>query len=53
MVVEFAEIDKQGLRTPMPLWAERNRETIPWVGKEYDRIKKGQFATYEADIPPV
>lgn len=53
MVVEFSEIAKDGLRTPMPLWAERNRETIPWVGKEYDRIKKGEFATYEADIPPV
>ena len=24
VVVEFAELDKQGLRTPIPLWMERN-----------------------------
>jgi len=33
-VVEFQELDKQGLRTPIPLWMERNKETIGWVGEE-------------------
>ena len=53
MVVEFAEIDKDGLRTPIPLWMDRNAETIPWVGKERERLKRGELATTEADIPPV
>lgn len=53
MVVEFHEIDKQGLRTPIPLWMERNAATIPWVGKELDRVRKGQLATSAADIPDV
>jgi NADH-quinone oxidoreductase subunit I len=50
MIVEFAEIDKQGLRTPIPLWMERNQE-IPWVKSEFDRVKRGELATLEADIP--
>ena len=53
VVVEFAEIDKQNLRTPIPLWMERNKEKIPWVKDEYDRIKSGKLATTAADIPVV
>jgi NADH-quinone oxidoreductase subunit I len=53
VVVEFTELDKQGLRTPLPLWLERNREEIPWVKEEYDRIKSGKLATTAADIPNV
>jgi NADH-quinone oxidoreductase subunit I len=53
MVVEFAELDKQNLRTPIPLWLERNADTIPWVKEEYDRVKAGKLATTAADIPDV
>ncbi|MEX0775650.1 MAG: NADH-quinone oxidoreductase subunit I [Phycisphaeraceae bacterium] len=53
MVVEFTELDKEGLRTPIPLWVERNAEKIPWVAKERDRLKAGELATTEADIKPV
>ena len=53
VVVEFAELDKQGLRTPLPLWMERNKEKIPWVKEEYDRVKSGTLATTAADIPTV
>ena len=53
MVVEFAEIDKEGLRTPIPLWMERNAGQIEWVAKEKDRITKGELATSAADIPEV
>jgi NADH-quinone oxidoreductase subunit I len=53
VVVEFAEIDKQNLRTPIPLWMERNKEKIPWVKGEYERIKAGKLATTAADIPDV
>ena len=53
MVVEFSELDKQGLRTPIPLWMERNAATIPWVAKEKDRLEKGELATTAADIPPM
>src|SRR5947209_12484511 len=45
VVVEFAEIDKQNLRTPIPLWLERNKDKIPWVKEEYDRVKSGKLAT--------
>ena len=51
MVVEFHEIDKKGLRTPVPLWMERNASTIPWVAKEKERLEKGELATTDADIP--
>ena len=51
-VVEFTELDKVGQRTPLPLWMDRNREQIPWVKEEYDRIKSGKLATTAADIPP-
>lgn len=53
MVVEFAEIDKKGLRTPIPLWMERNAPTIPWVAKEKERLEKGELATKAADIRPL
>ncbi|MBI1337818.1 MAG: 4Fe-4S dicluster domain-containing protein [Phycisphaera sp.] len=51
MIVEFAEIDKKGLRTPIPLWVERNAGTIEWVAKEKERLEKGELATTAADIP--
>jgi NADH-quinone oxidoreductase subunit I len=51
VVVEFAQLDKQGLRTPIPLWMERNAEKIPWVKEEYDRVKGGKLATTAGDIP--
>ena len=44
-IYEFAEIDKQNLRTPIPLWMERNKGKIPWVNEEYERIKAGKLAT--------
>ena len=53
MIVEFAEIDKKGLRTPIPLWVERNAPNIPWVAAEKKRIESGELATKEANIPPV
>jgi formate hydrogenlyase subunit 6/NADH:ubiquinone oxidoreductase subunit I len=51
MVVEFHEIDKQGLRTPIPLWMHRNAAKIPWVAAEKERLEKGELATKAADIP--
>jgi NADH-quinone oxidoreductase subunit I len=53
VVVEFAELAKQNLRTPVPLWMERNAESIPWVKEELDRVKAGKPATTAADIPVV
>src|SRR4051794_37726752 len=53
VVVEFAEIDKQGLRTPFPLWMERKAERIPWVKEEYERVKAGTLAPTAGDIPVV
>jgi NADH-quinone oxidoreductase subunit I len=53
VVVEFADLDKKGLRTPIPLWLEKNAERIPWVGKELERVKSGTLATRAADIPKV
>jgi NADH-quinone oxidoreductase subunit I len=52
-VVEFAELDKLNQRTPIPLWMERNKDTIGWVKEEYTRVKSGTLATRAADIPPV
>lgn len=51
VVVEFAELAKQGLLTPIPLWMERNAAKMPWVQAEMDRIKSGTSATHAADIP--
>lgn len=53
VVVEFADLDKQGLRTPIPLWMDRNAEQIPWVKEEYERVKAGKLATNAADIPNI
>jgi NADH-quinone oxidoreductase subunit I len=53
VVVEFADLDKQNLRTPIPLWMERNEQKIPWVKEEYERVKAGKLATTAADIPDV
>ena len=53
VVVEFADLDKKGQRTPIPLWMERNAATIPWVKEEYERVKAGKLATTAADIPSV
>ena len=53
MVVEFSQIDQKGLRTPIPLWMDRNAANIPWVAQEKERLEKGELATKEADIPAV
>ena len=53
VVVEFADLDKKGLHTPVPLWMERNEGKIPWVKDEYERVKAGKLATTAADIPTV
>lgn len=53
VVVEFTELDKKGLRTPLPLWMERNAGRIGWVKEEVDRVKAGQIAPPAADIPAV
>lgn len=50
-VVEFAELDKQNLRTPLPLWMERNKDSIEWVKQEYNRVKSGTLAGRGGDIP--
>jgi len=51
VVVDFAKLDKQGLRTPIPLWMERNEGKIGWVTEEYERVRAGKLATTAADIP--
>lgn len=53
MVVEFHELHKKNLRTPIPLWVERNADSIPWVKAEKERMERGELATKAADIPPV
>ena len=53
VVVEFADLAKQNLKTPIPLWMERNAGRIPWVKDELDRVKSGTLATFAADIKPV
>lgn len=53
VVVEFVQLHKQGLHTPVPLWMDRNHKKIPWVKDEHDRVKAGQPATHAADIPAV
>jgi NADH-quinone oxidoreductase subunit I len=53
VVVEFADLDKKNLRTPIPIWMERNEQRIPWVKEEYERVKAGKLATTAADIPDV
>ncbi len=51
VVVEFAELDKKGQRTPIPLWMERNAERIGWVKEELERVKAGKLASTAGDIP--
>jgi NADH-quinone oxidoreductase subunit I len=51
VVVEFAALDKKGLRTPIPLWMERNAERIGWVKEELERVKAGKLAPTAGDIP--
>jgi len=53
MVVEFTQLDKKGLRTPIPLWMDRNAPNIPWVAAEKKRLEEGKLATKAADIPSV
>jgi NADH-quinone oxidoreductase subunit I len=53
MVVEFHELHKQGQRTPLPIWMDRNADNIPWVAAERARILRGELATTEADIKQV
>ena len=53
VVVEFAELAKAGLHTPVPLWMERNAGRIPWVAEEMERVKLGVLATTAGDIPTV
>lgn len=53
MVVEFTQLDKKGLRTPIPLWMDRNAPNIPWVAAEKKRLEEGKLATKAADIPAV
>jgi NADH-quinone oxidoreductase subunit I len=53
VVVDFARLDKEGLRTPIPLWMERNEGKIGWVTEEYERVKAGKLATTAADIPKI
>lgn len=50
-VVEFAELAKKGLKTPMPLWMERNSENVDWVAQEKRRVEAGELATTAADLP--
>jgi NADH-quinone oxidoreductase subunit I len=50
-VVEFHELDKEGLRTPIPLWMQRNKNKIGWVNDEFERVTSGKVSTTEADIP--
>src|SRR2546429_4971414 len=51
VVVEFMDLDKKGMRTPIPLWLEKNAARIPWVKEEYERVKGGKLATTAGDIP--
>jgi NADH-quinone oxidoreductase subunit I len=53
MVVEFAELDKIGRRTPLPLWMERNEGHIDWVKAEADRVRAGRLAVADGDIPTI
>ena len=52
-VVEFEQLDRKGLHTPIPLWMERNRDSIGWVKEEYDRVSSGKLSDHGGDIPKV
>ncbi len=52
-VVEFLELDKKNLRTPIPLWMQK--EKLPaWAAAEKARIESGTVSptVAEADIKP-
>ena len=54
MVVEFMELDKKNLRTPVPLWMQK--EKLPaWAAAEKKRVLAGEVApeARESDIKPV
>ena len=53
VVVEFAELAKKGLNTPIPLWMERNAADIGWVKDEMERVKAGRLPALAGDIPQV
>jgi NADH-quinone oxidoreductase subunit I len=53
VVVEFAELARQGLKTPVPLWMERNAGSIGWVKEEIERVKAGILPPLGGDIPRV
>lgn len=53
MVVEFTELHKQGLRTPIPRWMQGTRQRIDWVEQELDRVRRGIAPSYAGDIPRV
>jgi formate hydrogenlyase subunit 6/NADH:ubiquinone oxidoreductase subunit I len=50
-IVEFTELAKKGLKTPQPLWMQRNAQSIDWVGQEQRRVQAGDLATTAADLP--
>lgn len=52
-VVEFAELAKKGLKTPVPLWVERNSENVPWVAQERRRVEAGELSVTAGDIPKI
>jgi hypothetical protein len=53
VVVEFAELDKKGQHTPIPLWMEKNESRIAWVKEEYERVKSGKLSGSGGDIPVI
>ncbi len=53
VVVEFAELAKKGLKTPVPLWMERNAGNIGWVKEELERVKAGVLPPLGGDIPQI
>jgi len=53
VVVDFLELDAKGQHTPIPLWMERNKDHIPWVQEEYERVKAGRLPPLAADIPKI
>ena len=53
MVVEFMDLDRQGLRTPVPLWMQK--EKLPeWAAAEKARVMAGELSptASDADIKP-
>ena len=52
-VIEFLELDKLNLRTPVPLWMQK-KELPDWAAAERDRVQRGELAPTiaDADIKP-